>query len=66
LRLIDGNRMRCPRCKLQRDILEFVPLMQIEEFATQTAPVYKCPECLWVFALRFPEDAQVMEDLGAA
>ncbi len=42
--------MHCPRCKKPRDILAWIPLMQIEEFAHETCPIYKCPDCRWVFA----------------
>jgi len=42
--------MTCPRCKKASDILKFVPLRMIEEFAAETTPVYKCPECRWIFA----------------
>lgn len=42
--------MRCPRCKKLNDVLKFVPLGQIEEFIAETAPIYKCPECRWLFA----------------
>ena len=33
-----------------QDILSFVPLIQIEEYAHETAPLYKCSQCRWVFA----------------
>jgi hypothetical protein len=42
--------MICPRCKKQHDILQYVPLRMIEEFAEETTPIYKCPSCRWVFA----------------
>jgi len=42
--------MFCPRCKQRHDILDYVPMMQIEEFADETAPCYKCPSCRWIFA----------------
>lgn len=42
--------MTCPRCRGQHDILQYVPMMQIEEFAEDTVPVYKCPTCRWIFA----------------
>lgn len=49
-RLMNGRMMTCPRCKKPSDILKFVPLRMIEEFADETTPVYKCPECRWIFA----------------
>ena len=42
--------MRCPRCKRQHDILQYVPMGMIEEYAEDTTPVYKCPACRWIFA----------------
>lgn len=50
LRLVNGRKMTCPRCKHPRDVLDFVPLMTVEEYAHETTPVYKCPGCRWVFA----------------
>jgi heterodisulfide reductase subunit C len=41
--LIEGHKMRCPRCKELFDILQFVRLIQTEEFVSDTTPVYKCP-----------------------
>jgi uncharacterized protein with PIN domain len=48
--LIDGRRMRCPRCKELHDILAYVPMKQIPEFAAETNPIYKCPSCRWIFS----------------
>ena len=42
--------MRCPRCRKQHDILRYVPMEQIEEFVTETNPIYKCPSCRWIFS----------------
>jgi rubredoxin len=46
--------MTCPRCKASRDILDFQRFGEIEEFAQDTAPIYKCPKarggCGWIFA----------------
>lgn len=42
--------MTCPRCKVQRDILEWIPMEQIEEFADETNPIYKCRGCHWIFS----------------
>jgi rubredoxin len=49
-KLIEGRTMSCPRCKVKQDILSFTPLDQIEEYAHETAPIYKCSLCRWVFA----------------
>lgn len=52
--LIDGRYMTCPRCKEKRDILAFIRFGEVEEFAADTAPIYKCPKpaggCGWIFA----------------
>jgi rubredoxin len=49
-KLIDGRYMTCPRCKKQHDVIQYVPLETIEEFAAETTPCYKCPSCKWIFA----------------
>jgi len=52
--LIEGRHMRCPRCREKRDILQFQRFGEVEEFASDTAPIYKCPKalggCGWIFA----------------
>ncbi len=48
--------MRCPRCKQQHDILQYVPMRMIEEFARETTPIYKCPNCRWLFAPSIDEE----------
>ena len=48
--LIAGRRMLCPRCKKYHDILEYIPMQQIEAHADETNPIYKCPECRWAFS----------------
>lgn len=48
--LIVGTKMRCPRCKQLDNILSYVPMMEIEEFQTETNPIYKCPSCRWMFS----------------
>jgi rubredoxin len=61
--LVEGRYMRCPRCKTQHDVLRFVPMGVIEEYATETNPIYKCPSCRWVFspALTVTELRQLFE-----
>lgn len=49
-RLIDGRNMRCPRCKSSEDVLRYVPMGIVEEFVTETNPIYKCPNCRWIFS----------------
>lgn len=58
--LVDGHKMTCPRCREQQDILAFVPMQQISEFASETNAIYKCPSCRWIFS---PID-DIDEDLG--
>lgn len=48
--LIDGRNMLCPRCRRKNDILRYVPMGMIDEFADETNPIYKCPECRWIFS----------------
>lgn len=48
--LINGRLMTCPRCKREHDILQYVCLETIQEYASETTPVYKCPTCKWLFA----------------
>lgn len=62
-RLIDGRMMTCPRCKKQHDLLQYIRLQMIEEYARETTPVYKCPTCKWLFA---PADDLVAYLLGRA
>lgn len=58
--------MRCPRCKTLRNILEYVPLDQSEEFKGETNPIYKCPKarggCSFLFS---PTDETVLLALRA-
>lgn len=48
--ILDGRYMRCPRCKGTHDVLKYVPMGMVEEFKSETMPVYKCPSCRWIFA----------------
>jgi len=59
--LIEGRLMRCPRCKKQHDILQYVRMMEIEEFSHETTPIYKCPSCKWIFA---PSDNLIFDVLS--
>lgn len=49
--LLDGRFLTCPRCKVKADILTYVPLQEIPEYAAQTQPIYKCKNCKFLFAL---------------
>lgn len=46
----DGRYMKCPRCREVHDILKYVPMGQVEEFLPETNPIYKCPNCRWIFS----------------
>lgn len=59
-RLINGRLMCCPRCKKDHDILQYIPMRLVEEFARETTVIYKCPDCRWIFA---PIDDIVLEVL---
>ncbi len=48
--LIQGRMLICPRCKKSHDILQYISLETIPEFAMETTPVYKCCSCKWIFA----------------
>lgn len=62
--LIEGRYMRCPRCRSLHDILRYVPMGQIEEFITETHPVYKCPSCRWIFSPALsPSESLAVEPL---
>lgn len=50
--------MVCPRCKRQHNILQYVPMGMVEEFKTETNPVYKCPSCRWIFS---PTEQVILE-----
>lgn len=49
-KLIRGSEMICPRCKTWQSILAYMPLLQAKEYEHETAPIYKCSKCRWVFA----------------
>lgn len=49
--LLNGRLLKCPRCKKDFDLLQYNRLMESPEFADQTNPVYKCPNCRWIFSL---------------
>ena len=57
-RLINGHKMMCPRCKREHSVEQYLRLEEGEEFKKETVPVYKCPECKWIFALatHIPQD----------
>jgi phage FluMu protein Com len=55
--LIRGREMRCPRCRELHDVLLYVPMGQVDQFSSETNPVYKCPKCRWIFS-----PAQTLEE----
>lgn len=60
-RLIDGRLMRCPKCLRQHDILQYVPLGIMPDFVSETAIIYRCPRCRWLFAPAFRLSLEPME-----
>lgn len=48
--LIVGAQMRCPRDRQLRNILAYRPLEDKAEFAEETNPIVKCPDCGWIFS----------------
>ena len=49
LRLIEGNRIRCPRDKRLRPIFAYKSFEQTEEFSDELNVVLKCP-CGHIFS----------------
>lgn len=45
-----GREMICPRCKVYHDILAYVPMIQIDEYADLTNWICKCPACKFLFS----------------
>ena len=48
-RLIEGGRLRCPHCKMLRNILAFKAFDVDEEFIDELNTVLKCP-CGHIFS----------------
>lgn len=48
--LVNKKGMVCPRCEERQDILAYKRLQQYPNYYDQTAPLYKCPKCRFVFA----------------
>jgi phage FluMu protein Com len=63
-RLIDGHKMKCPRCKDFYSVEQYLRLEEIEEFDDETVPVYKCPKCKWIFALDVGVPPEILEELS--
>ncbi len=64
--------MRCPRCKKLHPIEAYMRMQEIEEFETQTNPIYKCTGldgsgCKWIFSPGDPSLpfvlAEVLEEM---
>ena len=62
--IIEGSKIICPRCKTKSDLLSYIRLQEIEEFSNETAPVYKCSKCKWLFSLAGPMIQDVYRDLS--
>jgi uncharacterized C2H2 Zn-finger protein len=69
--LLNGRFLKCPRCETEKDILSYVPLAEIDKYATETQQILKCRDCSWVFALSLAYGEfsgnywKVKEDSGA-
>ncbi len=50
--LFHGRYLTCPACQKEQDILSYVPLRIVEQFAHELVPPLRCPNCNHVFALR--------------
>lgn len=42
--------MKCPRCEALHNILQYIPLAEVDEYKGVTNPIYKCPKCKWLFS----------------
>lgn len=63
-RLIDGHKMKCPRCKQLHSVEQYLRLEEIAEFEDETVPVYKCPTCKWIFALSVGVPEEIYHELA--
>ena len=62
--LIEGVKMRCPRCERLDHIFNYVRLKTILAYSDQTAPVYKCPRQLGGCGFLFAPVDPPREDMG--
>jgi hypothetical protein len=62
--LINGRMMLCPRCKKEHPVESYMRLREIEEFKSETTPIYKCESCKWIFALSVYVPQEVYEQLA--
>jgi rubredoxin len=49
--LLNLNLLTCPRCRVEKSVESYLRLREIEEYRSQTLPIYKCSECSWIFSL---------------
>ena len=67
-RLIEGSKMHCPRCKKLQPVETFMRMQEIEEFESETNPIYKCSQCKWIFSPGDPTlpfvYAQLLEEMS--
>ena len=63
-RLIDGHKMKCPRCKDYYSVEQYLRLEESPEFEDETVPVYKCPQCKWIFALQTGVPEEIYNELA--
>lgn len=57
--LFHGRYLTCPACQKEQDILTYVPLRIVEQYAHELVPPLRCSACNHVFALRPVPDAPV-------
>ena len=62
-RLTIGGKMTCPRCKKLQPLETFMRMLEIEEFESETNPIYKCSICKWIFSPGDPKLPFVMAEL---
>jgi hypothetical protein len=51
LRLVEGNKLRCPNCEELGDLFgDFKPLARSEKYRDELNMIYKCRRCHHVFS----------------
>jgi DNA-directed RNA polymerase subunit RPC12/RpoP len=64
--IVNGRYMRCPRCRKENDILMYIPMGVVDEFRSETVPIYKCPECRWLLAPSNNAIAEIFSEADSA
>jgi hypothetical protein len=59
--IMKGRQMLCPRCRVYHDVLWYERWGEVEDYAPQTNPIYRCSKkkggCGWFFS---PSDREVV------